>query len=43
MPAADMLVMFAANNVLGVVPERWKRCLKKMLESRFSLVEKAYG
>ena len=38
----DMLVMFAANNVLGVVPERVEAVLEKMLESS-SLVEKRMG
>ena len=38
----DMLVMFAANNVLGVVPERVEAVLEKMLESS-SLVKSAYG
>ena len=37
-----MLVMFAANNVLGVVPERVEAVLEKMLESS-SLVEKRMG
>ena len=38
----DMLVMFAANNVLGVVPERVEAVLEKMLESS-SLVENRMG
>ena len=38
----DMLAMFAANNVLGVVPERVEAVLEKMLESS-SLVEKRMG
>lgn len=38
----DMLVMFAANNVLGVAPERVEAVLEKMLESS-SLVEKRMG
>lgn len=38
----DILAMFAANNVLGVVPERVEAVLEKMLESS-SLVEKRMG
>ena len=38
----DMLAMFAANNVLGVAPERVEAVLEKMLESS-SLVEKRMG